>query len=189
LLDGGIDGHQFLFYVISAAPEEVVQSAMAGIIPPDRIFGTRFDYDPQTGEIQSVVRLTAGHGKVAVLDDLQARHRISPDRIIYVGDGSSDLHGMLHVNHKDGYTIAVSENRSVVPVARRTVLSENALSLLVPILEDALKWEPPRIRELFGAQGICLAGLGKSPSRPAYAPCENRHQRKLTTTHETRRPS
>src|SRR5215470_5794263 len=45
LLDRGIAGLQFSFCVISAAPEEVIQSALAGIIPPERIFGTRFTYD------------------------------------------------------------------------------------------------------------------------------------------------
>src|SRR3989441_3971555 len=30
----GIEGYNFSFYVISAAPEEVVQSALDGIVPP-----------------------------------------------------------------------------------------------------------------------------------------------------------
>src|SRR2546427_2874367 len=37
LLLDGIDGHRFLFYVISAAPEEVVQSALDGVVPPDHV--------------------------------------------------------------------------------------------------------------------------------------------------------
>src|SRR5947209_20282967 len=45
LLAGGIAGHRFSFHVISAAPEEVAQSALAGIVPPERIHGTRFTYD------------------------------------------------------------------------------------------------------------------------------------------------
>src|SRR5690349_22864984 len=28
-----IDGHRFLFYVVSAAPQEVIQSALKGIVP------------------------------------------------------------------------------------------------------------------------------------------------------------
>jgi hypothetical protein len=36
--------------------------------------------------------------------------RIAHDGVIYVGDGSSDIHVMLHVNRLDGLTIAVSEN-------------------------------------------------------------------------------
>src|ERR1041385_6209401 len=36
LLGRGFDGHTFDFYVISAAPEEVVLAALEGIVPPDR---------------------------------------------------------------------------------------------------------------------------------------------------------
>jgi 2-hydroxy-3-keto-5-methylthiopentenyl-1-phosphate phosphatase len=41
-----LDGLRFSFYVISAAPEEVIQSALEGIVQPDHVFGTRFQYDP-----------------------------------------------------------------------------------------------------------------------------------------------
>src|ERR1700691_2623264 len=44
----------FSFYVISAAPQEVIQSALEGIVPASHIYGTRFAYDPSTGEIQSI---------------------------------------------------------------------------------------------------------------------------------------
>jgi 2-hydroxy-3-keto-5-methylthiopentenyl-1-phosphate phosphatase len=54
-----LGGHQFSFYVASAAPEEVIQSALEGLVDADHIFGTRFRYDP-SGEIQSIVRLPAG---------------------------------------------------------------------------------------------------------------------------------
>lgn len=155
LLHQGIDGYQFLFYVISAAPEEVIQSALEGIIPPDHIIGTKFDYHPVTGEIQSLVRVPAGYGKVAVLDELQTELQISPDRIVYVGDGSSDIHVMLHVNRRDGYTIAVSEGKYIAPIAKRGILSEDALSPLVPILEDIVGWlDPMQIRALFEAYGL-----------------------------------
>ena len=66
ILDHGIEGHRFSFYVVSAAPEEVVQSALDGIVPAEHIRGTRFDYDPATGEIQSreprLRRLRQGRG-------------------------------------------------------------------------------------------------------------------------------
>src|SRR5215470_2940617 len=39
-LEKGLAGYQFSFFVVSAAPREVVQSALAGIVPPDHIFGT-----------------------------------------------------------------------------------------------------------------------------------------------------
>ena len=156
-LHNGIDGYSFAFYVISAAPEEVIQSALEGIVPPERIYGTRFQYDPVSGEIQSIVRVRAGYGKVAALDGLQARSRIGYDRIVYVGDGSSDIHVMLHVNRRDGFTIAVSETKHVVQIAKRTVLSDNAFSVVVPILEDIVGWDDStQIRALFESYGFLI---------------------------------
>jgi HAD superfamily phosphoserine phosphatase-like hydrolase len=151
-----LGGHQFSFYVVSAAPEEVIQSALEGIVPPDHIYGTRFRYDASSGEIQSIVRLPAGYGKVAVLEELRAGQLVSHERLIYVGDGSSDVHVMLHLNRHDGLTIAVSENKYITQIARRTVLGENALSVLVPILEDVLGWDSARIRFFFDSHGFAL---------------------------------
>jgi hypothetical protein len=45
---------------------------------------------------------------------------------------------MLHVNNRHGLTIAVSENRLLSGIARRTVLSDDAFSVTVPILEQIL---------------------------------------------------
>jgi phosphoglycolate phosphatase-like HAD superfamily hydrolase len=151
-----LEGMRFSFYVISAAPEEVIQSALEGIVPEDRIFGTRFRYDQRTGEIESILRVPAGYGKVAVLEELRERMLISHDRVVYVGDGSSDVHVMLHVNRLSGLTIAVSENRYITPIASRTILSDDALSVLIPILEDIARWDTPRIRALFEAHGFFL---------------------------------
>lgn len=151
-----LDGNSFSFYVISAAPEEVIQSALEGIVPHDHIHGTRFQYDSSTGEIQSIIRVAAGYGKVAVLEELKATLQISGDRVVYVGDGSSDIHVMLHVNHCDGLTVAVSEAKFVTRIARRTVLSEDALCVLVPILEEVAGWDPLRIRALFSSHGFQL---------------------------------
>src|SRR5580704_11338396 len=39
-LNRGIDGHRFSFFVISAAPREIVVSALAGVVPPQNIYGT-----------------------------------------------------------------------------------------------------------------------------------------------------
>ncbi len=151
-----LDGNRFSFYVVSAAPQELIQSALAGIVPDDHIFGTQFHYDQSTGEIQSITRVPAGYGKVAVLDELRARLPVSRDRIVYVGDGSSDVHVMMHVNRLDGLTIAVSENKYINQIAQRTVLSEDALSVLVPVLETIAGWRPSRIREFFEANGFVL---------------------------------
>jgi HAD superfamily phosphoserine phosphatase-like hydrolase len=155
ILEAGLEGYHFAFYVVSAAPEEIVQSALEGIVAPDHIIGTQFRYDPSSGEIHSIVRVPAGYGKVAVLDALQAELHVSPDRVVYVGDGSSDVHVMLHVNRRDGCTIAVSEAKYIAPIAKRTVLSDDAVSVLVPILEDIVGWENPSlIRSLFDSYGL-----------------------------------
>jgi hypothetical protein len=87
---------------------------------------------------------------------------VSPDRTIYVGDGSSDLHVMLHVNSGDGVTIAVSEAKHITRVARRTVISDNALSVLVPILEEVVGWDAARIRQLFASHGLVLQEWDKA---------------------------
>ncbi len=156
LLARGVEGNQFSFYVVSAAPREVVVSALEGIVPADNIFGTELDYDPHTGEVRSIGRVRAGYGKVAVLDELGQRLGIAPDRTIYVGDGSSDIHVMLHVNNGDGFTIAVSENRQLARIARSTVLSDNAGSVLVPILDQVLGLRGSEIRAQLESTGLVI---------------------------------
>src|SRR6185369_15405714 len=91
-----------------------------------------------------------------VLEEFRARLPIGHDRIVYVGDGSSDVHVMLHVNRLDGLTIAVSENRYITQIARRTILSDDALSVLIPILEEIAGWNSTRIRSLFDTHGLLL---------------------------------
>jgi HAD superfamily phosphoserine phosphatase-like hydrolase len=151
-----LEGYEFPFYVISAAPEEVIQSALEGIVPADHIYGTRFRYDSSSGEIASILSVPAGYGKVAVIEELREKLDVSRDRVIYVGDGSSDVHVMLHVNRQDGLTIAVSENKYITQIARRTILSDDALSVLVPILEDVAGWDSAKIRAFFETHGFVL---------------------------------
>jgi phosphoserine phosphatase len=155
-LGRGIEGFKFSFYVISAAPREIVLSALDGIVPADHIVGTELDYETTSGEVRSVARVPAGYGKVAAVERLEEELHISPDQTIYVGDGSSDVHVMLHVNNRDGFTIAVSENKHIARIARRTVLSDNALSVLVPVLEQIANWRPAEIRALFESYGLTL---------------------------------
>ena len=155
ILTNGVDGYHFDFYVLSASPVEVIQSALEGIVPKDHIYGTEFVYSAK-GEIESLVRATAGYGKVAALDQLQADLQIGPDHIIYTGDGSSDINVMLHVKMRDGFTIAVSEAKHVSQIAKRTVLSTNALAVLGPILEETVGWERVRIRQFFETYGILI---------------------------------
>jgi predicted HAD superfamily phosphohydrolase len=151
-----LDNYHFSFCVVSAAPEEVVQSALEGIVAPENIHGTQFRYDAASGEIQSVVRVPAGYGKVVVVEDLRAQLALGHDRIIYVGDGSSDVNVMLHVNRLDGLTIAVSENPFITQIAKRTVLSDDALAILVPILQDIVGWNTGKIRSFFNSRGFVL---------------------------------
>ncbi len=155
ILSRGIEGYHFDFYVLSAAPVEVIYSALEGILPRDHIFGTQFRYRP-SGHIESIDHTTAGYGKVAALDHLQTDKQVGPDHIVYCGDGSSDVHVMLHVNVRDGFTIAVSEAKHVSQVAKRTVLSSNALAVLAPVLEDIVGWDRLRIREFFESYGMLI---------------------------------
>ncbi len=160
ILGSGIPDYSFDFYVLSAAPVEVIRAALEGLIPPDHIFGTQFSYTPN-GEIDTILKATAGYGKVAVLDSLQRGLQIPPDHIVYAGDGSSDVHVMLHVNARDGFTVAVSETKYVAQIAKRTVLSDNAIAMLVPILEEIVRWDRVRIRELFEAHGFLIQEWAK----------------------------
>jgi hypothetical protein len=150
------DGYHFNFRVISAAPQEIIQSALEGIVPPEHIHGTKFHYHSGDGEVQAIVRASAGWGKVTVLEEIRAELGISHDHIVYLGDGSSDLPVMMHVNQYDGLTIAVSEAEFITRVARRTVLSDNAMSVLVPVLEEVLRWDSSRIRRYFAGRGLML---------------------------------
>ncbi len=161
LLKDAVEGNDFDFHVISAAPHEVIESALENILPADHIHGTQLIYD-ESGRVESLVRATAGYGKVATLDDLQAKLQIGADRIIYVGDGSSDIHVMLHVNRRGGFTIAVSESKQIAQIAKRTVSSDNALSVLIPILEEIVGWDSSRIRAFFEEHGLLIREWDKS---------------------------
>jgi HAD superfamily phosphoserine phosphatase-like hydrolase len=154
-LSNEVEGFHFDFYVISAGPVEIIRSALEGIIPPDHIYGTEFEFNAK-GEIQRIVHVTAGYGKVAAVDQLLDELKVGPDHLVYVGDGSSDIHVMLHVNRRDGYTIAVSENEYLAPIAKRSIISDNALAILIPILEDVVGWDSASIRAVFEAKGFVI---------------------------------
>ncbi|HLI62707.1 MAG TPA: HAD-IB family phosphatase [Terriglobales bacterium] len=154
-LSEDLEGYHFDFYVISAAPVEVIRSALEGIIPPEHIYGTEFEYNG-AGEIERILQVTAGYGKVAVIDQLLEKLKTGPDRIVYVGDGSSDIHVMLHVNRRDGFTIAVSQNKYLAPIAKRSVIGDSALAILVPILEEMVGWDSAKIRASFEAKGLLI---------------------------------
>jgi HAD superfamily phosphoserine phosphatase-like hydrolase len=155
-MNQGTEGYRFSLYVISAAPREIVIAALDGIIPPEHIYGTELEFDARSGEVRAIKRVPAGYGKVAVIEELEHRLGVTSDRIIYVGDGSSDVHVMLHVNNRDGFTIAVSENKQLARIANSTVISENVFSIMVPILDQVLHWRPRDIRALFESYGLTL---------------------------------
>ena len=155
LLPAAIDGYRFDFRVVSAAPEEVIHSALAGIVPPEHVIGTQFGYD-SSGEINGINRVTAGFGKVAAVEALRLTLGVPRDHIVYVGDGSSDIHVMLHVNRGEGFTIAASEAGDIPRIAKRTVVSDDALSVLVPILEDIAGYSPGEVRAFFEHHGLLI---------------------------------
>jgi phosphoserine phosphatase len=177
ILREGVEGAKFHFVVISAAPREVVQSALEGIVPAENVLGTQLAYDGASREINRVERVTAGYGKVAELQEQEHRFETSPDHTIYIGDGSSDLYVMHHVNSRDGLTIAVSESKDIGRIAKRTVLSDNATSVLAPMLEDVLGWDAHQIRALYERHGLSVQGWDKVRTdwltfREAAAPAE-----------------
>jgi predicted HAD superfamily phosphohydrolase len=102
------------------------------------------------------------------------------DHVVYVGDGSSDIHVMLHVNRRDGFTIAVSESKLVAQIAKRTVLSDNALATLVPILEEIAGWQRPQIRQLVRILRLPDSGMGlrSGADRLGYAAAERSRWRR-----------
>ena len=155
ILDSGIEGYHFDLFVLSAAPVEIVRAALEGIVPADHIYGTEFAYN-DAGEIERIIRTAAGYGKVAWLEQLQAQLEIGPDHVIFAGDGNSDVHAMLHVNGRDGLTIAVSETKNVTQIAKRTVISDNALAMFLPILEKIVGWNPAQIRDFFEGHGLLV---------------------------------
>jgi HAD superfamily phosphoserine phosphatase-like hydrolase len=161
-LEQGLAALKFSFYVISAAPREIVVSALEGIVAPDHIYGTELEFDPISGEVHAIRRVPAGYGKVAVIEELQRRLAVPADRVIYVGDGNSDVHVMLHVNNHDGFTIAVSDNRQLAHIARSTVLSDNAFSIMVPVLDQILDWRTGEIRALLEHNGLTLQAWDKA---------------------------
>jgi len=63
---------------------------------------------------------------------------------------------MLHVNRLNGLTIAVSENKYLAQIAKRTVLSDDALSVLVPILEEIVGMDAGGISRAVQSRGLVL---------------------------------
>jgi len=152
ILSEGIDDCIFSTYIVSAAPKECIEKAVENIFPPNNIYGTTFIYD-KNGIVQDVDRTNAGHAKVSTLDMLKQKENVTRYAIIYVGDGSSDVHVMLHVKSYQGYTITVSPAPYMGHICRRSVISDNVLSILVPILQDLLRYDQGKVRAFFEERG------------------------------------
>src|SRR5437764_12289626 len=60
ILDGDIDRHNFTIYVVSTSPEEVIHSALEGIVPKDNIFGTKLIYMANV-QVERLERATTGY--------------------------------------------------------------------------------------------------------------------------------
>ena len=52
---------------------------------------------------------------------------------------------------------AEAEARLVTPIARRTILGDDALSVLVPILEDVVGYDRAEVRDFFARNGLVIA--------------------------------
>ena len=154
ILAEGIDTYRFSTHIVSAAPKECVDKALEHILPVENIYGTTFIYKDDI--VQDVERTNAGHAKVSTIDMLKLKENVTRDAIIYVGDGSSDVHVMLHVMSYNGYSITVSPAPYMGHICRRSVISDNVLSILVPILEDLLKYDKERVREFFEERGHAI---------------------------------
>ncbi len=148
LLNKGIEDKSFFAYVTSAGPWDIIAQALDGIIPPENIYATTFEYDKHD-IVTEVERTGAGDAKVATLDALKIHLKVPRSQIIYVGDGISDVHVMLHVKAYNGYPIAVSSSPYMGHIAKRTVISDNALAVLIPILEELNGYSERQIIDFF----------------------------------------
>ena len=75
---------------------------------------------------------------------------------------------MLHVNNRDGFTIAVSENRLLARIAQSTVLSDDAFSVMVPILEQRARLAIRRDPRALRVERSDAARVGEGADRPRH---------------------
>src|SRR5258707_728129 len=117
--------------------------------------------------LSELIGVSNVRAKVSGLSDIHlvqqgAELQVRAGRASYVGDGSCDLHVLLHGNNGGGFTIAVSEATHITRLAQRIVVSDNALSVLVPVLEEVVGWAAARIRQLFASCGLVLQEWDKA---------------------------
>ncbi|MCP2519702.1 HAD-IB family phosphatase [Candidatus Aminicenantes bacterium AC-335-A11] len=155
ILEEGIGNAKFKFYINSAAPREMIVSALGGMVNEKYIYGTEFNFD-ERGIVQGIKNVNAGYGKVRTIDILHEKEKIPYDRILYVGDGVSDVNVMLHLRTLDGYPIAASKSDYLGHIAKRSVISDDALAFLIPIMEDILDFSIQEIRKFFLERNIII---------------------------------
>lgn len=148
IIRNGIDNNHFSFHVISAGPEIMVEKALKGVLPPTNIFATRFKFDEKE-TVTGIERGSGGQAKVDILNEIIEKEEIPRDRVIYIGDGSSDFNVMLHVSAYGGYPIAVRFKNYIGHISKKTIVSQSALAVLIPILQDILKYDSNKITDFF----------------------------------------
>jgi len=152
LLNQGVKGKRFSTHVISAAPREVVRRSLEGILPPENVHGTSFIYNKK-GVVVDVEKAAAGAAKVDFLEMIRKKEKIPLDRVIYVGDGFSDMYTILYVRAYNGYTIGVTPASYLGSICKKTIISNDTLSLLAPILEDILGFSHEEVKSYFEKLG------------------------------------
>ncbi len=148
ILQNGFDNNNFSFHVISAGPEIMVKKFLNKILPSDNIYATKFKFD-QNDTIVGIERGSGGQAKVDILNEIIEKENIPRDRVIYVGDGSSDYNVMLHVSAYGGYPIAVRFKNYIGHISKKTIVSQSALAVLIPILQDILKYDNNKVSDFF----------------------------------------
>jgi phosphoserine phosphatase len=178
LVGGGIRGLQAKLRIVSSAPKELVIAALEGVVPADKIIATELEFDAATGAVAGVRNVPVGSGRAAALDSLSASLGIARDRVVYIGDGATDVDAMMHVNLNYGFTVGVSQLPE--QIAQHTVISDNACSLLIPVLEQVLGWRRPSIRSVLEKSGLRVDAWQKTrtdtvrlaesgPAEPTFA--------------------
>ena len=112
------------------------------------------EYDPDyKGKLKKEDFIKVGK-KISLKNHI--KEKIPYDRILYVGDGVSDINVMLHLRTLDGYPIAASKSDYLGHIAKRSVISDDALAFLIPVMEDILNFSIQEIRKFFLERNIII---------------------------------
>jgi hypothetical protein len=115
-------------------------------------------HDPEFGaRVRREHLYEVGHSpERASLPDSGERHRRLPLRFLY-SFGGAGRGCSVCARARWFYHCGVG-GQLVSQVAKRTVLSRNALAVLAPIPEEMVGWERLRIREFFESYGMLIQG-------------------------------